>query len=551
MQRTNNKKASSPRKFTRRLKRLYSKMSIKNKIALIYSLVFILIIFVVSCFIIINSINYYRSISMKEINETLDKIETYIKEGNDPLNESVNSLNSNPFIVVAVNEIRDGKLVLDNDRPNGRRGPNGKPNDLPGDKKGGPQGNPGEKFGENSAENNEPLSENSETEVSEAETNSAEVTETETETAEKSQPTQQKRTINDRFMNDPNHDPAFRTDNFDGDAYMYTSRQVTANGKQYLIRVFRIYNNELNAINTMSLIFIIENLIAVIIAFVVGRTISSKMLQPVHQVANAAMKISDENFNQRIEEPEADDEIRELVHAFNDMLERLQISFERQNQFISDVSHELKTPISVIKGYTNLLSRWGKDDEEVLNEAIDSISSETEHMSMLISRLLFWARNDVNSSINMSELCLEELLDEIKKEAEVMELPAQINISGNASTRIDGDYHLIKQLIWIFVENAVKYSGEKNCVINFKTELDNNRAVLRIKDNGIGIKQEDIKNIFERFYRSDKSRNKEISGFGLGLSIAKWIVEHHNGKISVESTVGEGTEFILSFPIKK
>ena len=489
-------------------------MSIKNKIALIYSLVFILIIFVVSCFIIINSVNYYKSISMKEINETLDKIENYLKEGNDPSPDSVNGQNDNPYIFIAVNEVRDGKLVTERERPGDRQPGKRIPNET------------------NTATTNE-------------------TAENETEaTTKKAVSNPPKRNLNDRFMNDPNHDPAFKTDNFDGDQYMYTSRRITIDGKEYLIRVFRIYNNEMRAINTMSLIFIIENLIAVIIAFVVGRAISSKMLRPVHEVANAAVKISEENFNQRIEEPEADDEIRELVHAFNDMLERLQISFERQNQFISDVSHELKTPISVIKGYTNLLSRWGKDDEEVLNEAIESISSETEHMSMLISRLLFWARNDVNSSINITELCIEELLDEIKKEAEVMELPAEINISGNASTRIDGDYHLIKQLIWIFVENAVKYSGEKSCIIDFKTETDKNRAILRIKDNGIGIKEEDIKNIFERFYRSDKSRNKKISGFGLGLSIAKWIVEHHNGKISVESTFGEGTEFILNFPAK-
>ena len=527
MQRTKNKdgrKKTSLRSF-RRLKRFYSKMSIKNKIALIYSLVFILIIFVVSLFIIINSVNYYRSISMKEINETLDKIETHLREGGDPSSDAVNSLNSNPFIVIAVNELRDGKIANNrekpSEKPNNRRMPDDKANTAP------PNG----------------VSTENPTEITTCSEN--------TETTSKSQNMPQKRTLNDRFMNDPIHDPAFKTDNIDGDAYMYTSRQITVDGRQYLIRVFRIYNNEMNAINTMSLIFIIENLIAVIIAFVVGRAISSRMLRPVHQVAEAAVKISEENFNQRIEEPEADDEIRELVRAFNDMLERLQISFERQNQFISDVSHELKTPISVIKGYTSLLSRWGKDDEEVLNEAIDSISSETEHMSMLISRLLFWARNDINSSINMTELCIEELLDEIKKEAEVMELPAVINISGNASTRINGDYHLIKQLIWIFVENAVKYSGEKNCVIDVKTELKGDRAVLRIKDNGIGIKEEDIKNIFERFYRSDKSRNKKISGFGLGLSIAKWIVEHHNGKISVESTFGEGTEFILDFPVKK
>lgn len=484
---------------TNKLKAFYNRMSIKNKIALIYSLVFILIIFFVSCFIIINSIHYYKSSSVKEINEILDKAETYITEGNEVTPENISALNTSPYIVVRVWESKNGK-VKPSDKPDGF---------LP------------------DGERTEPSS------------------------GTKPEPRDRTRTKPEPPGNMVGmFDPDFRMDKIDGDSYIYTTRKVQANGKEYVVCAYRIYNHEIKMINTMSTLFIVENLVAVIIAFVIGRALSSKMLRPVHQVADAAMKISEDNFNQRIEEPEADDEIKELVRAFNDMLERLQISFERQNQFISDVSHELKTPISVIKGYTGLLSRWGKDDEEVLNEAIESISSETEHMSMLISRLLFWARNDINSSINISELCIEELLDEIKKEAEVMELPAEIQISGAESTRIDGDYHLIKQLIWIFVENAVKYSGDKNCVIRFETSLKDGHALLKIKDNGIGIKQEDIKNIFERFYRSDKSRNKEISGFGLGLSIAKWIMDHHKGKISVDSKLGEGTEFTLSFPCK-
>ena len=497
-------------KRTNKIKAFYNRMSIKNKIALIYSLVFILIIFLVSCFIVVNSIVYYRTSSEKEIDEVLDNIEQYIKDGGDISNEAIKEQVQNPYIEVRVNLMRSDMPV-----PNRNNRPSEKPSEKP-----------GENFPFEGAHDN-----------------------IESGSGMRRTPT---RDPSDRFNNGPfGGDPNVRMDKIDGDSYLSSSRHVEINGEKYNIRAFRLYNHEVQMINKMSLLFIIENIIAVIIAFVIGRAISSKMLEPVHQVADAAIKISEENFNQRIDEPEADDEIKELVRAFNDMLERLQISFERQNQFMSDVSHELKTPLSVIKGYTGMLSRWGKDDPEILDESIESITSETEHMTMLINRLLFWARNDVNSSITISELCIEELLDEIKKEAEVMELPAQINISGAQSTRISGDYHLIKQLIWIFVENAVKYSGEKSCVIDFETFEDNGRALLKIRDNGIGIKKEDINNIFERFYRSDKSRNKEIKGFGLGLSIAKWIMDHHNGKISVDSTFGEGTEFLLDFPALK
>ena len=513
MQRTN-----KPNKF----KAFYNKMSIKNKIALVYSTVFILFIFIVSCSIIINSIIYYRTSSEKEINETLDEIEEYIQNGGEISIESIKQQVQNPYIEVRIMEMRNGSPMIPtaSDTRGGRQG--AKPSTKPDTK---PDAMPDPFYDDSTA------------------------TDSATEYVPIPERSNMRGPMNDKFSNSPDgRGRDLRMGKIDGDAYLIKSKQVTIDGKTYEIRAFRIYNREIMLINKMGMLFIIENLAAVFIAFAVGRAISSKMLKPVHQVADAAIKISEENFNQRIEEPEADDEIRMLVRAFNDMLSRLEISFERQNQFISDVSHELKTPLSVIKGYTDMLSRWGKNDPEVLDESIESITSETEHMTMLINRLLFWARNDVNSSMTISELCIEELLEEIRKEASVMELPAKIYIDGAQSTRISGDYHLIKQLIWIFVENAVKYSGEKNCEIHFETSETADRAMLKIRDNGIGIKEEDIKNIFERFYRSDKSRNKEISGFGLGLSIAKWIVDHHNGKISVTSTFGEGTEFLLDFP---
>ncbi len=527
----NEENKTAKRKKENRIKAFYNKMSIKNKIALVYSTVFILIIFLVSCFIVVNSIIYYRKLSESEIEDVLDSMEDYVLSGGSLFPDAVNEQVKNPYIEIRIMELRNNQLAYPDTR--GKTPPTMRP---------------GGKNGSNQSDNNG----NTQDTPSENDENMPPSPPDSGNNGQGNRPRGPREPRNDKFGNAPfeQHDPSFKMDKIGGDSYLYSARLVEYDGKKYVIRAFRIYNHELELINKMCILFIFENIIAVIIAFVIGRAISSKMLKPIHQVADAAIKISEENFGQRIEEPETDDEIRTLVRAFNDMLNRLQISFERQNQFISDVSHELKTPISVIKGYTDLLSRWGKNDPEILDESIDSIAAESEHMTMLINRLLFWARNDINSTISISELCIEELLEEIKKEAEVMQLQAEISIEGNESTRIDGDYHLIKQLIWIFVENAVKYSGEKNCVIKFKTEENNGRALLRIKDNGIGIKEEDVKNIFERFYRSDKSRNKEIKGFGLGLSIAKWIVDHHNGKISVESTFGEGTEFLLDFPLK-
>ena len=170
-------------------------------------------------------------------------------------------------------------------------------------------------------------------------------------------------------------------------------------------------------------------------------------------------------------------------------------------------------------------------------------------MSVMIKNLLFLARSDQHRNhVQIQPMSLGDAVNDIAKDLSVMDEKVEVETDISEDIIINGDPDLIKQMLWIYTENALKYSGE-NKKVQYKLYKENGYACICVKDNGFGIKDEDIPHIFERFYRVDKSRNKEIPGNGLGLSIAKWIMDIHHGKIEVKSVVGQGTEFINKFPI--
>jgi two-component system, OmpR family, sensor histidine kinase ArlS len=243
-------------------------------------------------------------------------------------------------------------------------------------------------------------------------------------------------------------------------------------------------------------------------------------------------------------------EFRDLAGTFNNMLDRLQSSYELQNQFVSDASHELRTPISVIQGYANLLDRWGKDDSKVLEESIAAIKSESEEMKDLIENLLFLARGDKDvQKVEKEYFYINELIDEVIKETKLVDDSHQIVCDRNESISIHADYSLLKEAIRIFMDNSLKYTNQGGR-IEFKCYSRDNKAIISIEDTGIGIPKEDLPHVFDRFYRADKSRTKQTGGTGLGMAIAKWIVLRHGGTIKVQSEINVGTKIEVAIPIK-
>jgi signal transduction histidine kinase len=231
------------------------------------------------------------------------------------------------------------------------------------------------------------------------------------------------------------------------------------------------------------------------------------------------------------------------------MLDRLQTGFEQQQQFVADASHELRTPITVISGYANMLDRWGKQDEFALQEGISAIKSEAVNMYELIEKLLFLARTDQsNQVINKANLAMQSLIEEIVQETQLIAPNHQILLTRNDSAIIYADCASIKQMLRIFIENSIKYTPIGG-TIRIASHQVSTYLNITIQDTGIGIPKEEQSKVFDRFYRVDASRSKLTGGAGLGLSIAQCIAQQHDIEIHLTSTLGEGTTIRLHFPL--
>lgn len=299
-------------------------------------------------------------------------------------------------------------------------------------------------------------------------------------------------------------------------------------------------------------IICISNVIGVIIISIIGSKASKKFLSPLENMTDTVKDISINDLGKRLSVKGSKNELKDLAKTFNEMLDRIESSVNQQNQFVSDASHELRTPISVIQGYANLLHRWGKDDRKVLEESIFAIKSEAENMKELVEKLLFLARGDKNAQkVEKEDFILGELIYELIKETKLVHKNYHIESERNEKFIVYADRKLIKEALRIFMDNSIKYTKEGGTIkLDCYLTKNINTAAIIIADTGIGISKEHIPHIFERFYRADKSRTKSSGGTGLGLSIAKWIIDMHEGKIDVWSELDIGTVIKITFPVK-
>ena len=311
------------------------------------------------------------------------------------------------------------------------------------------------------------------------------------------------------------------------------------------IQIVKYMDNEYEFMKILFILMAIADFIGSIVSIILGYSISKKMLRPIDQITKAADNISINNLKERIDIIGPDDELKRLGNTFNKMIDRLQEAFDRQSQFVSDASHELRTPIAVIQGYANLIDRWGKDDREALEKSIHAIKLETSNMASLVEKLLFIAKgNSVNQRMEKKQFLLNELISEVLYESILIDHTHIISSGKNDFISIFADYKMIKQMLRILIDNSIKFTPEKG-KIDISSEIQNKMVKITVSDSGIGIAKDEIQNIFERFYTVDKSRSKEKGGMGLGLSIAKLIVDVHKGSINVESTEGIGTKITV------
>lgn len=275
------------------------------------------------------------------------------------------------------------------------------------------------------------------------------------------------------------------------------------------------------------------------------------VLAPIRDITELASTLSASNLSNRINIAGTKNELKDLAVVINSMLDRIERSYNSQKQFVSDASHELRTPIAVLQGYISMLSRWGKSDPEVLEEGISAIAQETDSMKELVESLLFLARHDKKTlMMEMEAFDALDVLTELHREAAMVTPEDTFVLSPAASCPMEGDRSMVKQVMRILCDNAVKYTP-KGGVIRMGIEHKPGHVTLFVADNGPGILPEDLPKIFDRFYRADAARRSEGGGHGLGLSIARIIVMAHGGKLRVRSKVGVGSTFYVDLPEKQ
>ncbi len=236
-----------------------------------------------------------------------------------------------------------------------------------------------------------------------------------------------------------------------------------------------------------------------------------------------------------------DEDLKGIERAMNSLLTRIRESNRQQARFVNDASHELRTPIAVIEGYANMLARWGREDEKVLDESITAIQNESSHMKHLVEQLLFLARGDAGrTALNPERVNVCEMMESVYEES----LMIDENHIYKYSHPIDdifvmADEGLLKQAVRILIDNSAKYTKPRDEIMLSVGYTENGRIYIQVQDTGIGMKEADVEHMFERFYRSDEARS--YGGTGLGLSIAKWIVDRHNGYFEITSREDLGT----------
>ena len=243
------------------------------------------------------------------------------------------------------------------------------------------------------------------------------------------------------------------------------------------------------------------------------------------------------------------DEYTQIAGEFNDLVDRLQETENARRRFVSDASHELRTPIAVLKGYADLLERWGKDDPQVRDEAIAAIQTEAGRMSRLVEQLLFLARGDSGrTKLNPASLDLTDLTREVFEESKMIDPDHVWLLEAAEPISYTADRDMLKQAMRILADNAAKYTPTGGEIQLRAARSEEGEVRIAVQDTGMGIRAEDAPHVFQRFYRADPARSRQSGGAGLGLSIASWILSQHGGFLEVYSWEGVGSRFTMVLP---
>lgn len=339
---------------------------------------------------------------------------------------------------------------------------------------------------------------------------------------------------------------------------VFKNRTISASFLRFLAIPVKQNNSFLGVVLVAHPIDVIQSslhnlLVALIIVFVIllvptilgGHLLARKVTSPITNFSEKLKKLSSENLEERIQNPKTSDELEELADSFNNLLDRISESFKRERQFIGDVAHELKTPLSILQGNVELALSKNRPKEEY-QKVLKETQIDTNKISTTLKNILdlAWSESD---NFKAEKINLSKLLEELKELAVKMALQKQITVVGSIAQKIivSGKSDKLSKALLNIIDNAIKYTPVHG-TITISLAKNQSAALIKIKDTGIGIAKKDLPLIFERFYRGSKT-DKTI-GAGLGLAIARAIITSHRGNINIESTVGRGTTVIIHLP---
>lgn len=347
--------------------------------------------------------------------------------------------------------------------------------------------------------------------------------------------------------------PVSRTRRIDHRPFRFLFERLNIDGRIFIIEMGAPADDALDTLHEFrSYLFWFAPLL-LLIAAAVGYWMSRKALSPVDELVRTARDVSGTNLKSRLQTLETGDELQRLSDTLNAMLDRIEASFQRVTQFTADASHELRTPVSLIRTEAELALRRSRGEAEY-QEALRHILAEAERTSSLIEQLLSLARADSGrESVQLTPVNLSPILKSIvegwKQVASIRGLQFSANIA-NHDAFVMADETWLRRLIEILLDNAFKYTPSSGSVqLQLERKNEDRNVLVTVKDSGVGIAQEEHAKIFERFYRVDKARSRAEGGTGLGLSIAQWIVTQHHGTISVDSAPGQGAIFRVQLPM--
>jgi signal transduction histidine kinase len=281
---------------------------------------------------------------------------------------------------------------------------------------------------------------------------------------------------------------------------------------------------------------------------VAGFLLAGRALRPVSVLTDTAAAIEhSRDFQRRVPEPPRQDELGRLARTFNGMLSSLQQAYQAQKQFVGDASHELRAPLTAIQGNLELLERHPEMSVTERHEALGEANREAKRLTQLVADLLALARADAGVPIRHENVELDRVVLDVFGEARHLVHGQQLSLDAIEPVQVVGDPDRLKQLALILVDNAIKYTPESGSV-SVSLRRNDHAAMLEVHDTGIGISQEDLPRVFERFYRADPARRRDVGGTGLGLSIARWIADQHGADLRLSSEPGRGTRVLVRFP---